>query len=72
MIGKDIFLLMGGFPCQPYSVAGKQRANSDERDLSELVFQALKDLKPKYFLFENVKMRKEQEDRISKSWGTSY
>ena len=32
LIGKKIFLLMGGFPCQPYSVAGKQRANSDERD----------------------------------------
>ena len=69
LIGKKIFLLMGGFPCQPYSVAGKQKANSDERDLSELVFQALKDLKPKYFLFENVKMRKEQEDRISKELG---
>ena len=69
LIGQEIFLLMGGFPCQPYSVAGKQRANSDSRDLSELVFQALKDLKPKYFLFENVKMRKEQEDRISRQLG---
>ena len=65
-IGDDIFLLMGGFPCQPYSFSGKGGATDDERDLSNLIFEALKELKPKYFLFENVPMKKEQEQRITK------
>ena len=65
LIGKDVYLLMGGFPCQPYSVAGKGKADGDERDLSDLIFDALRGLKPKYFLFENVPMKKEQELRIS-------
>ena len=65
LIGKDVYLLMGGFPCQPYSVAGKGKADGDERDLSDLIFDALRGLKPKYFLFENVPMKKEQELRIT-------
>ena len=65
-IGDDIFLLMGGFPCQPYSFSGKGGATDDERDLSNLIFEALRDLRPKYFLFENVPMKKEQEQRITK------
>ena len=65
LIGKDVYLLMGGFPCQPYSVAGKGKADGDERDLSNLIFDALRGLKPKYFLFENVPMKKEQELRIT-------
>jgi site-specific DNA-cytosine methylase len=68
-IGDDIFLLMGGFPCQPYSFSGKGKATEDERDLSNLIFDALKDLKPKYFLFENVPMKKEHQDRISEGIG---
>ena len=68
-IGKDIFLLMGGFPCQPYSFSGKGKADADERDLSNLIFDSLKELKPKYFLFENVPMKKEHQDRISDGIG---
>ena len=68
-IGDDIFLLMGGFPCQPYSFSGKGKADDDSRDLSNLIFDALKDLKPKYFLFENVPMKKEHQDRISDGIG---
>ena len=69
LIGEDIFLLMGGFPCQPYSFSGKGKATEDERDLSNLIFDALKGLKPKYFLFENVPMKKEHQDRISEGIG---
>ena len=69
LIGKDIFLLMGGFPCQPYSFSGKGKADADSRDLSNLIFDSLKDLKPKYFLFENVMMKQEQQKRISKGIG---
>ena len=69
LLGEDIFLLMGGFPCQPYSFSGKGKATEDERDLSNLIFDALKELKPKYFLFENVPMKKEHQDRISDGIG---
>ena len=68
-LGEDIFLLMGGFPCQPYSFSGKGKADADSRDLSNLIFDALKELKPKYFLFENVPMKKEHQDRISEGIG---
>ena len=69
LLGEDIFLLMGGFPCQPYSFSGKGKATEDARDLSNLIFDALKELKPKYFLFENVPMKKEHQDRISEGIG---
>ena len=65
LIGEDIYLLMGGFPCQPYSVAGKGGGTGDDRDLSTLIFDALRELKPKYFLFENVPMKAEDELRIT-------
>ena len=68
-IGDDIFLLMGGFPCQPYSFSGKGGATDDERDLSNLIFEALRDLRPKHFLFENVPMKEEHQDRISEGIG---
>ena len=59
-------LLMGGSPCQGFSSAGKRLNFSDPR--SALFFnyvEALKILKPKYFLLENVKMKKECQDIIS-------
>jgi len=51
---RDVFLLLAGFPCQPYSVAGKQKGTDDARDLSEVMYDALEGLKPTHFLFENV------------------
>ena len=55
--GRDVFLLLAGFPCQPYSVAGKQLGTSDSRDLSEVMYDALEGLKPTHFLFENVESK---------------
>ena len=52
--GRDVFLLLAGFPCQPYSVAGKQLGTSDSRDLSEVMYDALEGLNPEFYLFENV------------------
>jgi len=72
LIGKDVFLLMGGFPCQPYSVAGQGKGDNDERDLSTLIVDALRDLKPKYFLFENVPMKSEDELRITMGITEAY
>jgi len=68
--GKDlpnIDLLIGGSPCQGFSFAGKQLNFNDER--SKLFFEfvrILKEVKPKYFLLENVKMKKEFKDIITK------
>lgn len=65
-----IDLLLGGSPCQGFSFAGKQMNFNDER--SKLFFEfvrALQEIKPKYFLFENVKMKKEYQEVISKYLG---
>lgn len=67
---KKIDLLLGGSPCQGFSFAGKQLNFKDPR--SKLFFEyvkALKTLKPKYFLLENVKMKKEYQDIISERLG---
>lgn len=55
----EIDFLIGGSPCQGFSFAGKQLNFEDER--SKLFFEfvdVLKELKPKYFMLENVKMKK--------------
>ena len=52
----DFDLLVGGFPCQAFSVAGKQGGFDDARGtLFFEIARILKDKKPKYFLLENVK-----------------
>ena len=61
-----IDLLIGGSPCQGFSFAGKQLNFDDPR--SKLFFEyvnVLKKVKPKYFLLENVKMKKESQDIIT-------
>jgi DNA (cytosine-5)-methyltransferase 3A len=65
-----IDLLIGGSPCQGFSFAGKQLNFEDPR--SKLFFEyvrLLKELKPKYFILENVRMKKESQDIISKYLG---
>ena len=55
-----IDLLMGGSPCQGFSIAGKKLNFKDDR--SKLVFEFVRlknELNPKYFLVENVKMKDE-------------
>ncbi|NBH12718.1 DNA (cytosine-5-)-methyltransferase [Lachnospiraceae bacterium] len=63
-------LVMGGSPCQGFSIAGKQLNFDDPR--SKLFFEfkrAIDEVKPKYFLLENVKMKKEYENIISQYLG---
>lgn len=65
-----IDLLIGGSPCQGFSFAGKQLNFDDPR--SKLFWEyvrLLKALKPKYFLLENVKMKKESMDVITEALG---
>lgn len=63
-------LVIAGSPCQGFSKAGKQLNFSDPR--SKLFFEfvrALEEVRPKYFLLENVCMRKEYEDIITSYLG---
>lgn len=51
----DFDLLVGGFPCQPFSVGGRRLSLSDPRgDLFFELARILKDKRPQYFIFENV------------------
>lgn len=50
-----IDLLAGGAPCQPFSLGGLQRGDSDRRNLFPYVFHALRELMPDAILLENVR-----------------
>ena len=53
---KQFDVLLGGFPCQPFSYAGKQKGFGDTRGtLFFEIERILKDHKPKFFLLENVR-----------------
>jgi len=59
-------LIIGGSPCQGFSFAGKQLNFNDDRSKLFFTFvDILKHYKPKYFLLENVKMKKEYQYVIS-------
>jgi len=68
--GHKIDLLIGGSPCQGFSYSGKRLNFEDPR--SKLFFEyvrLLKELKPKYFLLENVRMAKASQDIITEYLG---
>jgi DNA-cytosine methyltransferase len=66
-------MIIGGSPCQGFSFAGKQLNFNDPRSALFFVFvDILKHYKPKYFLLENVKMKKEYKDVISRILGEIY
>lgn len=70
LIDDPIDLLMGGSPCQGFSMAGKKLNFNDPR--SKLFFEfvrLLEELEPTYFLLENVKMNKESRDIITNLLG---
>lgn len=48
-------LVAGGVPCQPFSLGGKHQGMNDERDMFPDFVRAVRDLKPKAFIIENVK-----------------
>jgi len=48
-------VLIGGPPCQPFSVGGKQRGLKDSRDGFPIFISAVKILRPEIWLFENVR-----------------
>lgn len=48
------FIITSGFPCQPFSVAGRQKGKDDNRNLWKETFRIIKESKPTWFIGENV------------------
>jgi DNA (cytosine-5)-methyltransferase 1 len=54
-IDQPVFLVCGGFPCQGFSVAGRQRGTDDDRYLWGEMFDIIKQTKPRWVIAENVR-----------------
>jgi len=52
---KDIDLVAGGVPCQPFSLGGKHQGMDDQRDMFPQFVRAVRELRPRAFIIENVK-----------------
>ena len=48
-------IICGGYPCQPFSTAGKRNGTDDPRHLWPWVREAISELRPKYAILENVR-----------------
>lgn len=54
-LGRDIEVVSGGPPCQPFSMGGKHQGQRDDRNMFPEAVRAVRELMPKAFIFENVK-----------------
>ena len=52
---NQVDIVAGGPPCQPFSLGGSHKADQDARDMFPYAIQAIEELAPKAFIFENVK-----------------
>lgn len=72
---KGVDLLAGGLPCPPFSVAGKQLGDRDERNLFPAAIRLIDEIRPKAVMIENVRgflsavfedYRKQLKDQLTK------
>ncbi|WP_446741960.1 DNA cytosine methyltransferase [Silvibacterium acidisoli] len=54
-ISEEVMVVSGGPPCQPFSLGGKHQGYLDARDMFPEAVRAVRELRPKAFIFENVK-----------------
>ncbi len=54
-IRGDVMVVSGGPPCQPFSLGGKHKGFLDQRDMFPEAVRAVRELRPRAFIFENVK-----------------
>jgi DNA (cytosine-5)-methyltransferase 1 len=52
---KHVDVVAGGPPCQPFSLGGKHQGDMDKRDMFPSAIKTIQSLRPKLFIFENVK-----------------
>jgi len=74
----DIDLYVAGFPCQPFSVAGRQKGFNDKRgNVFWSCLDVIKLKKPKYFILENVRGilwndKENKKDKYGRTWATIW
>ncbi|MGY3335939.1 DNA (cytosine-5)-methyltransferase 1 [Streptomyces filamentosus] len=51
---EPVDIVCGGYPCQPFSTAGKRKGTADDRHIWPSIAHALRVLRPRYAVFENV------------------
>ena len=74
----DIDLYVAGFPCQPFSNAGKRKGFSDKRgNVFWSCLDVIKTKRPKYFILENVKGilwndKENKKDKYGRTWTTIW
>lgn len=51
----NVDIIAGGYPCQPFSTAGKRKGKEDPRHLWPYVLDAIRAIRPRYALMENVR-----------------
>ena len=54
LFADQVDIVIGGFPCQPFSVAGKRRGSEDERNMWPYTIRVIREIRPRFVFLENV------------------